>query len=92
MDTYAFWAPQVTHDFWEAVQRKDLFAAARIVERYENPYFEHTGPHPKGYAPAQQAAYEIFGRGPRWMRPPQPSLNDTEVEELRAVFEKMGLL
>jgi hypothetical protein len=35
---------------------------------------------------------EVFGRGPRWLRSPQPSLDDGEVEELRAVFERVGVI
>ena len=92
MTTYGLLAPQVTHEFWEAVQRKDLFAAAKIVDTYDNPFFEFAIAHPKGFHPVLQATYELFGRGPRWMRPPQPSLDDREMDDLRAVFEKMGLL
>jgi len=92
MTTYGLLAPQVTHQFWEAVQRRDLFAAARIVETYDNPFFDYAIGNAKGFHPVHQATMEVFGRGPRWMRSPQPSLNDHEMDELRAVFEKVGLL
>lgn len=92
MDTYAPWAPQVTRRFWDAAQKRDLFGAAQLVDQYENPFFDFACSHPKGYHPVQQATFEVFGRGPRWLRPPQPSLDDRETDELRAVFEKMGLL
>jgi 4-hydroxy-tetrahydrodipicolinate synthase len=92
MTTYGAVAPQVTHQFWEAVQRKDLFTAAKIVDTYDNPFFEYSRNHPKGFPPVRKALMEVFGRGPRWMRPPQLSLNDREMDELRAIFDKMGLL
>ncbi|PKO21338.1 MAG: hypothetical protein CVU38_15295 [Chloroflexi bacterium HGW-Chloroflexi-1] len=92
LTTFGPLAPQVAHRFWDAVQRKDLFAAARIVDKYDNPYFEYAEPHPKGFHPVRQAAFELFGRGPRWLRPPQPSLDDREMNELRAIFAGMGLL
>jgi dihydrodipicolinate synthase/N-acetylneuraminate lyase len=92
LTTYGLLAPRVTHRFWDAVESRDLFAAARIADMYDNPFFEHAIGHPKGFHPVFQAAMEVFGRGPRWMRPPQPSLNDREMDELRALFERMGLL
>ncbi len=92
MTTYGLLAPQVTHEFWDAVQRKDLFAAAKVVDTYDNPFFEYAISHPKGFHPVRQATMEVFGRGPRWLRPPQPSLDDREMDNLRAVFGKMGLL
>ena len=91
MTTYGILAPQVTHQFWEAVQKKDMFAAARIVDTYDNPLFEYAIGHPKGFHPVSQATMEVFGRGPRWLRAPQPSLNDTEMDELRGIFRRMGL-
>ncbi|MFH1570639.1 MAG: dihydrodipicolinate synthase family protein [Gemmatimonadota bacterium] len=92
MTSFGPLAPRVTHQFWEAVQRRDLFAAAAVVDRYDNPYFDHAIAHPKGFHPVRQAAFEVFGRGPRWLRPPQPSLDDGEVAALRTVFEKLELL
>ena len=92
MTSYGPLAPRVTHEFWDAVQRRDLFAAAQVVDRYDNPYFGHAIGHPKGFHPVRQAAFEVFGRGPRWTRTPQPSLDDAEVKALRAVFEGVGVL
>jgi len=92
LTTYGLLAPKVTHQFWDAVQRRDLFAAAHIVDKYDNPFFEYADNHPKGFHPVRQAALEVFGRGSRWMRPPQPSLNNQEMNELQAIFNKMGLL
>ena len=91
ISSYSLWAPQVTDEFWRAVKAGDTTAAAAIVDRYDNPFFEFAIGHPKGYHPVQQAAMEVFGRGSRWLRPPQPSLDDCEVDELRAVFERVGL-
>ena len=92
LTSFGLWAPQVTHQFWEAVEQKDLFAAAEIVDKYDNPFFEFAINHPKGFHPVRNASMEVFGRGSRWMRQPEPSLNDREMDELRAVFDKMGLL
>ena len=92
LTTYGLLAPKVAHRFWDAVQRKDLFAAAEIVDTYDNPFFEVAIDHPKGFHPVRQASMEVFGRGPRWMRPPQPSLDDREMDELRAIFGGMGLV
>jgi len=92
MSSFGPLAPQVAHQFWHAVQQKDLFAAARIVDTYDNPFFQHSISHPKGFHPVRQASFEIFGRGPRWLRAPQASLDDTEMAALRDVFVHMGLL
>ena len=45
--------------------------------------------HAGGYNAVQQAAMEVFGCGPRWLRQPQVSLDDGEMEELRNLFEHM---
>lgn len=92
LDLYSLYAPQVTHQFWDAVYRKDFFTAAQLVDKYETPFFNYAISHPKGYLPVQQAAFEVFGRGPRWMRPPQPSLDDKGLNELRTLFSQMGLI
>jgi dihydrodipicolinate synthase/N-acetylneuraminate lyase len=92
LTTYGPLAPQVPKSFWDAVQRKDFFTAAQIVDKYDNPYFEYAIPHPKGFRAVRQAAFEVFGRGPRWLRLPQSTLDNCEMNELRSIFTKMGLL
>jgi dihydrodipicolinate synthase/N-acetylneuraminate lyase len=92
MTSFGPWAPEVSQRFWAAVQRQDLFAAARIVDTYDNPFFAYSIHHPKGFRPVRQASFEIFGRGPRWLRAPQPSLDEDEVTALRSVFAGMDLL
>jgi hypothetical protein len=62
------------------------------VNTYDNPFFEYSIDHPKGFHPVRQASMEVFGRGPCWLRAPQPSLNDREMDELRAIFDEMELL
>lgn len=91
MTSFGPLAPQVSHDFWAAVQKKDLFAAAKIVDQYDNPFFEHSIAHPRGFHSVRQACFELFGRGPRWLRKPQASLDDVEMAALREVFVGMGL-
>lgn len=92
MTSFGPWAPQVAQRFWAAVQDKDLFAAAQIVDTYDNPYFAYSIGHAKGFNAVQQACFEVFGRGPRWLRAPQPSLDDDEMAALRQVFVAMDLL
>ena len=91
MTLFGLWHPSVTHRFWDLVQRRDLFGAAEVVDRFDNPYFEFAIGHARGYHAVQQAAMEVFGCGPRWLRQPHVSLDDGELEELRSVFEGMGL-
>lgn len=91
MTSFGPWAPEVSQRFWQAVTDKDLFAAAQIVETYDNPFFAHSISHPKGFHPVRQACFEIFGRGPRWLRAPQPSLEEPEMDALRELFTNMGL-
>ena len=92
MTSFGPWAPQVAQHFWAAVQAKDLFAAAQIVDTYDNPFFAHSIGHPKGFHSVRQACFEVFGRGPRWLRAPQPALDDGEMAALRQVFADMDLL
>ncbi|MEE2658830.1 MAG: dihydrodipicolinate synthase family protein [Candidatus Latescibacterota bacterium] len=92
LTSYGPLAPEVTHRFWAAVQGRDHCTAAEIVDTYDNPFFEHAIGHAKGFFPVRQASFEVFGRGPRWLRSPQPSLDDAEMAALRKLFAEVGLL
>lgn len=89
MTLFGLWQPEVTHRFWDLVQQRDLYGAARVVDQFDNPYFEFAVGHAGGYNAVQQAAMEVFGCGSRWLRQPQVSLDDGEMEELRNLFERM---
>jgi dihydrodipicolinate synthase/N-acetylneuraminate lyase len=90
--TFGMLAPKITHKFWEAIKNKEFEEAVQIIEFYENPFYEYALNHPKGFLPVAKASFEIFERGPRWMRPPIPSFNDNEMKELKNIFKRMDLI
>ncbi len=90
--SYGTLAPWIAKQFYEALTRGDLEKAKEIVNKYDEPLFAFGLAHPKGWQATWRAALEIFGLAQRWLRPPQESFSQEEVNELRKVFVKMGLL
>ncbi len=92
LSTFSLFAPQVTHQYWEAIDSEDWRGAARIIEQYERPFFEFISKLPGGFDAGIHGALELFGVAQRWRRPPYRSLNDEEMEELSDLFKEISLL
>jgi 4-hydroxy-tetrahydrodipicolinate synthase len=83
--TYTTFAPDISMNFWNAVKRDDIKSAAAITRRYDHPFisrFTH---------PFWHATLEYFGVAQRHMRPPQTTLTDEQMTEVKAFFDQQGL-
>ena len=86
MSTYLHFLPKIAHAYWQAVDGGDLAAAARIIRDFDHPWMAFADTLPGGFDAMYHGAQEIFGIAGRWRRPPYHSLDDAEMERLRAFF------
>ena len=85
--------PEITRAYWDAVERGDMAAAARIIRDYDMPMFDLLGAaSPAGIDAAQHAMMELAGISGRWRRPPLSDYSDAELERLRAGLRELSLL
>jgi dihydrodipicolinate synthase/N-acetylneuraminate lyase len=84
-DSYATFAPEISVRFWQAVQRSDYAAEAEIIEKYDHPFIQNFS------APFWHATLEYFGVAQRYLRSPQHSYTDAEMQGVRVFYDKLGL-
>jgi dihydrodipicolinate synthase/N-acetylneuraminate lyase len=83
--TLGTFAPQITRQFWDAIEKEDLQAAYKIVHTYEHPFFDHWS---HGY---WRASLEHFGVAARYLRPPRESFTDAQMREVATFYRNLGL-
>jgi 4-hydroxy-tetrahydrodipicolinate synthase len=86
---FAPFAPNISMDIWKAVTEKRLDDARQLIKRYETPFFEQWGK--LGGQAFWRATLEHFGIASRWMRPPQQSLTDAQMQEVKVFYDQLGL-
>jgi dihydrodipicolinate synthase/N-acetylneuraminate lyase len=86
MSTYQHFRPEIANAYWAAILAGDLPAAARIVRNFDVPWFAFAETIDGGFDAMYHGAQEVFGIAGRWRRPPYHSLDDAEMERLRAFF------
>jgi dihydrodipicolinate synthase/N-acetylneuraminate lyase len=72
--TLGTFAPQLTAQFWKAVNAGDVKAAYDYVKTYELPFFDHWS------HAFWRASLEHFGVAHRYLRPPQAAFTDAEMK------------
>jgi 5-dehydro-4-deoxyglucarate dehydratase len=82
---FSTFAPQIAMQFWNAVEKNDLNEARRIVNRYDLPFFERWSHS------FWRASLEYFGVAKRYLRPPEKSFTDSQLHELKAFYDGLGL-
>ena len=86
---FAPFAPNISMDIWKAVTEKRLDDAHQLIKKYETPFFEQWGK--LGGQAFWRATMEHFGVASRWMRPPQQSLTDAQMQEVKVFYDQLGL-
>ena len=92
MSTFVSFYPPVAHQYWDAVERGDWIAAAKVIEEHDWPLFEYIGGLQGGFDAGMHGLLELTGTAGRWRRKPFYSLNDEEMEELKAFCQSHGWL
>ena len=86
---FAPFAPELSMKIWNAVTENRLDDAHQLINRYEKPFFEQWGK--LGGQAFWRATLEHFGVASRWMRPPQQSLTDAQMQEVKVFYNQLGL-
>ncbi len=92
LSTFITFKPEVTRLYWQAIQRNDMATAMDITKRIDIPFFDYIRTVQGSYDAAIHGTMEVFGVTQRWRRQPYYSLNDAEMEHLRAFYRSLHLL
>lgn len=84
-DSYASFYPEIAVRFWEAVKRGDYAAETEIIKKYDHPFIQNFS------APFWHATLEYFGVAGRYLRPPQKSYGDAEMEKVKEFYDKQDV-
>ncbi len=76
------YAPAIGQKFWQAMQKKDVKAAAEIILKYDVPFME------KFSFALWSTAIEYFGGPKRFIRPKPEALTEPELINMRELFRK----
>ena len=91
MATFITFRPEITHKYWNAITKGDIPTAVSVIKDYDYPFFEMISGLPGGFDAGMHALDEIFGSGQRYRRLPYHSLDDADIDRLRAFFvETLG--
>jgi dihydrodipicolinate synthase/N-acetylneuraminate lyase len=82
---FSTFAPQIARGFWHAVEHSDIAAAARVVLRYDVPFFRRWS------MPFWTATLERFGLARRYLRPPAITFSDAEMIGVDKFYRDLGL-
>ena len=86
MSLYQHFMPEIAHAYWRAVQAGDLAVAVRIIEVYDQTWIDLASTLDGDFDAFFHGTLEVFGIAGRWRRPPYHSLNDAEMERIRAYY------
>jgi 4-hydroxy-tetrahydrodipicolinate synthase len=88
-DTYSVFAPEISAQFWKAVQAKDYALQQDINLKYDRALIVED--EDEGFQSRWHATLEYFGVAGRYLRPSQHSYTDVEMKQVKAFFDKLGL-
>jgi hypothetical protein len=83
--------PEIDRRYWNAVRHGDLKTAAEII-KLDWAMFDASNSYPGGWSAFWPGWLELAGVARRYLRPPQHSLTDAEMERLKGDLIKLGVL
>ena len=92
LSNFIIFAPQVDRAYWTALEQSDLQAAREVIFKYDEPWWDLAETFPGGADSLWHATLEVFGVAGRWRRLPYGAPDDTELAQLRAFYQQLGLL
>ena len=92
MSTFVTFHAPVTRLYWDAIERGDWTAAAKVIAEHDTPLFEYIGGLQGGFDAGMHGLLELTGTAGRWRRKPFYSLNDEEMEGLKTFCQSHGWL
>lgn len=92
LSVYARMYPSVSNAFWKAYTSGNIPEAIALVEKYDIALFnDFIAGNGLDFSAVIQGMYETAGVGSRWRRFPYTSLNDEQMEKLKAFLQEKGL-
>mgnify|MGYP000467570707 CR=1 FL=1 len=88
LSIYMRFKPEIAHRYWAAIQAANIDEAAAIVNTYDIPFINFVASLGVDFDAVIHGAMELHGVAPRWRRLPYNSLNDEQMEKLKAFFER----
>jgi dihydrodipicolinate synthase/N-acetylneuraminate lyase len=82
---FSTFAPELAMTFWKSVQAGDLDAARAFALKYDIPLFRRFS------NPFWRGTIEHFGVAQRYLRPPEHSFTDKEMDGLRDFYRGLGI-
>lgn len=83
--TLGTFVPQITRQFWNAIDDGNVKAAYEIVNKYEHPFFDRWS------HAFWRASLEHFGVAARYVRPPLESFTDEQMRDVAGFYRSLGL-
>ena len=92
LSTFMLFQPDVSWQYWQAIEAGDLAAASDVIRDYDMPFFEFILGMEGSFDAALHGILEIGGIAGRWRRPPYHSLTDEQMQTLAAFLKGKGLI
>jgi len=93
MSIFMLLKPEISHTYWDAIERNDLKKATAVIRDYDMPVFQFLySTFPAGGDAAQHGMLELRGICGRWRRKPLPDLTDADTEKLKTFLQAKSLL
>lgn len=92
LSNFFMFKPEVSKKFYNAVQLNELEKAKEIVDKYEKNLKNIMLSFPGGMDAIIRGVFELAGVIYRWRRKPYYNLDDGEMEKLKDMLDRYGLL
>ena len=84
--------PEISWQYWDAVQGRDYDTATKIIREIEMPLFDCICGFEGGFNAAVHGMSELFGISSRYLPSPYHTLSDEQMQRLAACLKEIGVL
>jgi dihydrodipicolinate synthase/N-acetylneuraminate lyase len=91
LSLYMRFKPAVAHRYWAAITAGDIPAAVAVINKFDIPFMDFCATNGVHFDAVVHGAMELAGLAQRWRRPPYSSLDDAQLEKLKAFLASLGL-
>ena len=92
LSLFMSYKPEISWNYWSLIQSGDYEASWKIIREIERPMFSHMAGVQGGFNAAVHGMFELLGICGRHLPLPYYTMNDGEMEELKAVMQSLKLL
>ena len=92
LSTIIQFKPEITWQYWNAIQAGNLEAARGVIRDYDVPLFDYLITLEGSFDAGIHGILELIGLTKRYRRPPYHSLTDQQIEQLADHLKKIKIL